>query len=197
MYGLIVLFIFGLYITACVGAVGLAYWFSQKYQWKQPWMWGLLMFVLYNTPVGLYIIPPAIAMNSYCDQSGFWLYKTPEQWKLENPGVAETLTVIGKSEPDRKTGERKMERVFHLNERFDWVIEASGTNTANVNREVQTVVDRLTNEIMAKRIDFKAVAYPLYAPSTCFKEEERKARWLVGSSGFMGTKNMFKNLGEK
>ena len=55
---------------------------------KKPWLWGgLAAFVMYNL-VFWDLIPTLVMHKHYCDtQAGFWVYKTPEQWKLENPEV--------------------------------------------------------------------------------------------------------------
>jgi len=38
---------------------------------------------------------PTLAMHKYycANEAGFWVYKTPEQWVKENPGVAKTLSM--------------------------------------------------------------------------------------------------------
>ncbi len=194
MFGLAVIGIGLLYILLCIFAVWLTIKKTKKHSSQKRLLFGIGMLLAYNAPLGYYILPPMIAKPVYCQQSGFWLYKTPEQWKQENPGVAETLTLDGE-QVNRVLGERKSERVWHLNERFDWRIVYSGQGY-RVSQELQTVEDRKTGEVMAKRIDYFAHASPLYAPRTCFRKEERE-KWLVGGNGFRVTKNIFMDLGEK
>lgn len=52
---------------------------------KKPWLWGgLAAFVMYNL-VFWDLIPTLVMHKYYCDtQAGFWVYKTPEQWKAEH-----------------------------------------------------------------------------------------------------------------
>lgn len=50
-------------------------------------------FLLIYLPVFWDHIPTLIAHKYYCEkEAGFWVYKTVEQWKSENQGVADTLT---------------------------------------------------------------------------------------------------------
>jgi hypothetical protein len=188
MYGLVVLGILLLYIIFCIVMVWLAIRVTRRFHWLTRLMSGLLMLILYNSPVGYHILPAIIARAEYCPQSGFWLYKTPEQWKLENPGVAETLR------PDGEQVNTDSTRIFHLNARFDWRIEGKKI-THNFYQEIQTVVDRKTGEIMAKRIDFNARATPIYAPETCFKKSERN-RWGTNGKAFGSYLTEFGKFGE-
>ena len=66
---------------------------------KKPWLWGgLAAFVMYNL-VFWDLIPTLVMHKYYCStQAGFWVYKTPEQWKKENPEVtAEDLKPLGEN----------------------------------------------------------------------------------------------------
>ena len=195
MYGLIVLGIFLLYVAGCIGAAWLTVWLGRKYGWKLPWLWGFVVLVVYNVPVGQYVLPPIIALDQYCEQqAGFWLYKTPEQWQVENPGVAETLTVDGSNEQDRKVAEGKVIRVVHLNQRFDWVIEFNSTETKHVHEHLQKIVDLGNGEVLGKKIDFFATASPLYVTETCFRKDER-GRWQAEGKSLSKYIVQFKNLG--
>jgi hypothetical protein len=163
---------------------------------------GLVAFLIYNTPLGWQLIPPIIMQANACEQdSGFTLYKTPEQWKLENPDVASTL--IRPKRPDqsnKKIGEWHNQRIFHLNQRFDWVNDYITVNN-NLAKIQETVVDVKTKEIMAKRVDFIIInGLSLFGGSTgissgCFNKEER-SKWLVNGAGFSKNKIKFKRLGE-
>lgn len=59
----------------------------------------------------------------YClSQAGFWVYKTPEQWVKENPGVMETLTTQRMWLHDTAEGSD----VVHINQRFDLIYKKEG-----------------------------------------------------------------------
>lgn len=91
MFGLIVLVVIGLYLLISVGVVRWAISYAKKNgKSVKRWGWGaaLVMYLL----VFWDWIPTVVAHKYYCStEAGFWVYKTPEQWKKENPGVMETL----------------------------------------------------------------------------------------------------------
>jgi len=63
------------------------------------WRWGVGAFLLVFLPIFWDWLPTVATHQYYCAKdSGFWVYKTLEQWKDENPGVMETL-VYNKGEP--------------------------------------------------------------------------------------------------
>src|ERR1017187_2359067 len=67
------------------------------------WGWGAAL-VMYLIPFWDWI--PTVATHQfYCAKdAGFWIYKTPEQWKTENPGVMEIL-VANKGYPSSHEGD--------------------------------------------------------------------------------------------
>jgi hypothetical protein len=189
-----VLGVIALYVVSCVALMVVTHRLGQRYAWKYKWAWVFLVFLLFNTPVASVVLPPMLAMHSYCEEAGFRLYKSPEQWKRENPGVAQTLNIDG-SQVNKRIDKSKVQRIFHLNERFDWIIEASATEMSTVDRETQTIVDRKNGEAMAERIDFNADAYPLYTSRTCLDRRDR-GRWTQEGKAFQKYIVIFKNLGD-
>ncbi|MGD2172082.1 MAG: hypothetical protein PVJ78_07305 [Gammaproteobacteria bacterium] len=194
MFGLMVFGVFALYVVFCIALMVVTHRLGQRYEWKYKWAWVFLVFLLFNTPVASVVLPPMLAIHSYCEESGFRLYKSPEQWKQENPGVAQTLNIDG-SQVNKRIDKDKVQRIFHLNERFDWVIEASATDTSGVARDTQTIVDRKNGEVMAERIDFNADAYPLYTSRTCLDRRYTK-RWQQEGNTFQQYIDKFQKLGD-
>jgi len=100
--------------------------------------------------------------NNYCTkEAGVWIYKTGDQWKKENPGVAETLKAYTdknrpgtkakvKKEPDERIGINQ-----YLNPRFIWVSKETGPKT-NVFKHTDEIIDVRTGEVMARWIDFSS-----------------------------------------
>jgi hypothetical protein len=93
MLGLAVFFFIGLYLLITLAAV----WFAARWARKRgrrAWVWGAVAaFVMYNL-VFWDLIPTLLIHKYYCaTEAGFWVYKTPEQWVKENPGVLETLRI--------------------------------------------------------------------------------------------------------
>ncbi len=91
MLGLVVLFVIGLYLAISALVVWLAARWAKKRR-RRGWVWGgIAAFAMYNL-VFWDLIPTLVMHKYYCaTEAGFWLYKTPEQWVKENPGVMETL----------------------------------------------------------------------------------------------------------
>ncbi|NLW80180.1 MAG: hypothetical protein GXY42_00670 [Desulfovibrionales bacterium] len=85
---------------------------------RNPKRWGVAAALCMYLLVFWDHVPTILLHKYYCaTKAGFWVYKTPEQWKAENPGVAETLTWMEESPSfhhiDGTWG-------FNVNERFNW-----------------------------------------------------------------------------
>lgn len=99
MIGLMVLFVMLIYFIAL-------FWVTRKFykvaknkgkSIKIAYLHGLLGFSLVFLPVFWDFIPNRISFYYYCkNDAPLKVYKTLEQWKLENPGVFETLQPLGK-----------------------------------------------------------------------------------------------------
>ena len=113
----------------------------------QRWVWGAA-FVLFLIPFWDWL--PTVAMHRYyCSQdSGFWVYKTLDQWKAENPGVAETL--VANKDVHSANG------AYILNQRFNWAIKNTISLPVNVWRREYMIVDRKNNDVLARYIDFSS-----------------------------------------
>jgi hypothetical protein len=109
------------------------------------WGWGAAL-VMYSLVFWDWI--PTVATHQfYCTKyAGFWVHKNVDQWKAENPGVAETL-VATKDAPSANGA-------YILNQRFNWVVKRTGPLLFNRWRWEQQVVDSKTKEILARYVDF-------------------------------------------
>lgn len=149
MIGLIFLIVMGVYLTISFFVVrGTVRWARRTGRGVKRWAFaaGFAMYLL----VFWDHIPTLLLHKYYCaTKAGFWVYKTPEQWKAENPGVAETLTWRSNS-PDYKAP--NVTDGYRLNERFAWVIQKVDTPVLPVNLEYQSIIDVKTSETMVKRI---------------------------------------------
>lgn len=149
MLGLMVLLALGIYLAIGALVVWLAVRWAKKHQ-RRGWVWGgVAAFAMYNLVFWDWI--PTLAMHKYycATEAGFWVYKTPEQWVKENPGVAETLTWKPQSGYLR-AGNR-------LNERF--VLEHTENRKSKLFpiRSMETVIkDIQTEEIMVRAIGFSS-----------------------------------------
>jgi hypothetical protein len=154
MFGLIVLAIIGLYFLISIGVVRKAMAYARA-NGKSAKRWG------WGAALGMYLlvfwdwIPTVVAHKYYCStEAGFWVYKTPEQWKKENSGVLETL-VANKGAPSEREGNMESYTdTYLLNQRFNWVVKRHGKFLFNRWLHEQRVVDTKTGEVLAKYVDF-------------------------------------------
>lgn len=109
--------------------------------------WAALILLL----IAFWDLPPTLGMFWYqCRyNAGFSQYKTLEEWKAENPGIAETLTPVEKV---RSTRIGNVDR-YPLNQRFAWEVERTRMPLRFERRELQ-VVDIETGEVLADYRDF-------------------------------------------
>lgn len=149
MIGLMIIGFFALYLLISAFVVGGVTGWAKKHG-RSAWKWGgLAAFVMYNL-VFWDLVPTLVAHKYYCEtKAGFWVYKTPEQWQQENPGVAETL--------DRKL-EPKSEIIggiqrFWLTQRFFNDV----TRTVifhSLSRTEDTFYDAQTGAIIAHSVNY-------------------------------------------
>jgi hypothetical protein len=139
---------------AFVVAISLALFYAIR-TGRSKWGWGIGAFLLVFLPVFWDWIPTVALHQYYCaKESGFWVYKTLDQWKAENPGVMETLVANkGASHTHVGSGD-EYTNTFFLNSRFNWVVKHNGQFLFNRWRYVQEVVDAKTGEVLARYVDF-------------------------------------------
>ena len=74
-------------VLALVAAILLAVHYAKR-TGSSKWRWGIGAFLLVFLPIFWDWIPTVALHQYYCaKESGFWVYKTLDQWKAENPGV--------------------------------------------------------------------------------------------------------------
>lgn len=157
--GLILVPAFALYVLISIITVVCVIIFAKKRK-KNLWLCGgVAAFVMYNLLFCDWI--PTVAVRQYycSSQAGFWVYKTADEWKAENPGVLETLP---KENPagsptesiqfDNRHGEMD---TYHLNDRFSWIVTWQDvSHLLPIIRTVELVKDEKKNEILARYVDF-------------------------------------------
>jgi len=129
------------------------------------WGWGAAL-VMYLIPFWDWI--PTVAVHQYyCStEAGFWVYKTVDQWKVENPGVIEKLVANKLPVLISHEGDRNIwTDVEMLNQRIKIVSKHSGPLFLHRWRWEGEWVDSKNNEVLARYVDF----YTSY--------ERREAGW--------------------
>lgn len=151
MMGLMVLIFFAVYWLVSVWTVRKAL-FWAKANNRKPWLWGgLAAFVMYNL-VFWDLIPTLVMHKYYCStQAGFWVYKTPEQWKAENPGVIETLA--RSMEPDKIQNMPNNVKRYWITQHFYNDVKRIEVFHALI-VEQKIFFDAKTGEVIAKSTNF-------------------------------------------
>jgi hypothetical protein len=148
--GFVILVAMGVYLLISIGVVAWAISHAKKSgKSAKRWGWGVVL-VMYLIPFWDWI--PTVATHQfYCAKdSGFWVYKTLDQWKAENPGVMETLTTQRVWQHDYSGGRD----VVHVNQRFDLEYIDGIESFLNRWRWERQFKDIKTNEVVARYVDF-------------------------------------------
>lgn len=147
-------------VIAVIGALFLYVWLSFGVVWlvvrwakkrgRSPIRWGIMAgFIMYHI-VFWDFLPTLIVYKYFCaTKAGFWVYKTPEQWKAENPGVAETLTWRERSEHYEAPG---VTFGFRLNDRILWITKQEKGSVVPVGISEESIVDSMNNEVLVRKI---------------------------------------------
>lgn len=166
--GAVILPLIALYLAFLVWATWRGWRWAETRGWKghERWLGAACGFLIVYLPVFWDWLPTVVAHKYYCEkEAGFWVYKTVEQWKAENPGVMEVL-VANKGAPSTRNGDMVNFADTHfLNQRINWVVKHNGQYLINRWRHQQDVVDTKTGEVLAAYIDFSTA------------QQQRQAGW--------------------
>lgn len=161
MSGIVVIPAVLLYLLLSVVVVLLAVRYARKSgRSAKRWGWGAAL-VMYLIPFWDWL--PTVATHQYycAKDAGFWVYKTVDQWKAENPGVMETL-VYKKDMPHIQT---PYGRATVLNQRFLHIYKQEGPFPINRWRIETEIRDVKNGEVIAREVDFST------------SQERRQAGW--------------------
>ena len=169
-------------------------------------LFGLGGFLLVVLPVFWDFVPTVVTWRSYCNQdAGLKVYKTVEQWKQENPGVAETLTYSDRIS-DLETfegGDR-----YLLNQRFSWETRRKIPKAWGIHQSDETLIDRQTMQVIAHYRNYSTAVYGSMtggavrglrdwklwmARNTCEADEQRRPQY----NAFGKLTTEFKQIGTK
>jgi hypothetical protein len=128
------------------------------------WGWGAAL-VMYLIPFWDWL--PTVAIHQYycATEAGFWVYKTPEQWAKENPGVMETL-ISNRGQVRNVVGDmNNFTRTGLMNQRFVYIAKHNGPLFLHRWRYEQEIIDNKTETVLARSIDFST------------SQERRQAGW--------------------
>lgn len=152
--GLVILGLLALYILVSILVVIGVIKYSKK-NGKSALHWaGGVALVLYLIPFWDWL-PTVVMHRYYCStEAGFWIYKTFDQWRAENPGVAETL-VANRGAPTKRVGDgENYTKTNFLNQRINKVVKSANNPLLNLWRYEYELVDAKSNEVLARQVDF-------------------------------------------
>jgi hypothetical protein len=160
MLGLTVLLALGIYLTVSALVIWLVVRWAKKCG-RRGWVWGgVAAFAMYNLVFWDWI--PTVAMHKYyCStEAGFWVYKTPEQWVKENPGVMETLRPYPRSKiygNEKLTFEFNGGTVTQYNERFGyWSKSSANLHGLLLDQHESGIIDAKTKALLVRYINFRS-----------------------------------------
>ena len=109
--------------------------------------WAALALLLF----AFWDLPPTLGTFWYqcANHAGFTQYQTLNDWKRENPGVAETLTPY-KDIQSTRAGSAEH---YQLNQRFAWEVERTRL-PLRLERREERIVDTATGKVLARYVDF-------------------------------------------
>lgn len=162
MFGLMVVGVGLLYLLFWIGVTAWAH----RWAMRRGYSKGRTIGVAFAAFLLMYLIPfwdhiPTLVAHKYsCEkEAGFWVYKTPEQWVKENPGVREGLPVLSSAGSPTKYGRFNdgygETFTYLLNERFNWIITQQDISSMlPIIRIEQEIKDVQKNEVLARYVDF-------------------------------------------
>ena len=154
MIGLIVLAVVVAYLILWIVVVTVAYRIAKRKGASRKTTWvaaGIACLIMYLIPFWDWL-PTVAAHRYYCwRDSGFTVPKTLEQWKAENPGVAETLK--WKNASGNTTDPLTGTWTVFLNQRFLWETRYRHLPILPVTIYEHRLVDRKTDAMLARVVD--------------------------------------------
>jgi len=149
---LVVFFFILLYLAVLVGATVLGYQWAKWRGWPpgKRWSAAAVGFLVIFLPMFWDWMLTVWLHSYYCEKyAGLTVSKTPEQWKKENPGVAESLV---RQDPPKQIGSEQA-YYMQLNQRFRREAQRSEKPLWLIERQNRTV-DSKTGELMVRLINF-------------------------------------------
>jgi hypothetical protein len=157
--GAVILGALTLYLLLSIGVVKWAAGYARR-NGRTVWRWGgLAALVMYLIPFWDWL--PTVAVHRYyCSkEAGFWVHKSVEQWKEENPGVLEALPASN-DQKGQFTGDRNnFVSTEFVNPRIKYVLKHNGPLPIHRWKLEGKLVDEKTGEVLARHLDFSTSQY--------------------------------------
>lgn len=122
---------------------------------KVAFAWAVAAVLLLSSPITWDAIPTWIAFEYYANKEAqFTVFKTLEQWKVENPGVAETLEPYGFK--DKRADFKKLTNNKSrnpLNDRFAYDSTSREKLFLSVHANRYEIIDLKTTEVLVRYVE--------------------------------------------
>lgn len=152
--GLVVFGAIALYLFVSVAVVIVAARQARK-RGRSAWRWGGLAALAMYLLVFWDHIPTLLMHRYYCEkEAGFWVYKSVEQWKGENPGVMETLKANTKPSLESIGDANNFVDTIILNQRLVYVARHDGPLPLNRWRIEIELRDTVKDEVLAREVSY-------------------------------------------
>jgi len=159
MAGLLLLGAWALYLLFIIGPIFFAWRWAGR-NGHRRWLWSLIAGIVMYHVAAWELIPVHLAVNYYCSkEGGLKVYKSLEQWKGENPGVAEKLiwqdnspSLSSRELPKAVVGGWQVMKFYdgyELNERIIELSQQTSLAHLPVRISQKRLVDVETNEMLA------------------------------------------------
>ncbi|HFD81386.1 MAG TPA: hypothetical protein ENK05_13490 [Gammaproteobacteria bacterium] len=117
---------------------------------RSPKLWGGVAGLAMASLVFWDWLPMEVLYRYDCARyAGFTQYQSLEQWKAENPGVAQTLHPPERVESRQEGGRQR----YVLNQRFAWDIRYT-RHPLHIREREERIVDTRTGKVLARYVDF-------------------------------------------
>ena len=152
--GIIILPLMLLYLLLLIWATWQGWRWGKKQKnasGDKRWLGATIGFLIIYLPVLWDWLPTVVVHQYYCAKdSGFWVYKTLDQWKAENPGVMETL-VTKKVWPHQRINGKD---VAIINQRMRLIYGERDELFLHRWPDIRELVDAKNNDVLARYVDF-------------------------------------------
>ncbi|MES9924121.1 MAG: hypothetical protein ABW152_08520 [Candidatus Thiodiazotropha endolucinida] len=149
MIGLIYLIVMGGHFLLSIWVINLAVKQARKKS-KPGWHYGVPVGIAMFLVLYWDLIPTHAVHRYHClVDGGFMVNKSLEEWRQENPGVAETL--VPNDEPGATISDNR--RRYILNQRFVWDVYTT-KHIFGIRKKDKRVMDVVTGETLATYVDF-------------------------------------------
>lgn len=159
MIGLVILIAGVIYLALLIWATRAAYRWAKNKGLPKSKCWAAAAggFMVVYLPVFWDHIPTLVTYQYSCmTEAGFWEYQSIDDWRKENPGVAETLVYPRIPRHSSSKEGKTATRIDFISQRFQWISQKTGPLPVNRWRLESELVDRATGKVLARAVDFSA-----------------------------------------